>query len=85
MSRRTNSRKALTVYSVIVSIIVAALIILAVLQFATPYKPSNGFKRTVDETEQTEQLPDEKNDADGNQTSEQGGEQDNQDENSTEE
>lgn len=95
MSRRTNSRKALTVYSVIVSIIVAALIILAVLQFATPYKPSNGFKRTVEETEQTEQLPDEKNDADkkapeesggqGNQTPEQGGEQGNQDENSTEE
>lgn len=77
MSRRTNSRKALIVYSVIVSIIVAALIILAVLQFATPYKPSNGFKRAVEGTEQTEQLPDEEK-ADDKKTPEESGEQGNQ-------
>lgn len=59
MSGKTE-RKAGLIYSIVVTFIMIVLVAVMVLEYATPFKPSNGFKRAPADQEQTEQLPDDK-------------------------
>lgn len=45
---------------IVATLAVIAGTVLLILEFCTAYKPSNGFKKVVPDTEQTEQLPDDK-------------------------
>lgn len=48
------------VLGIFATLAVIAGTVLLILEFCTAYKPSNGFKKVEPETEQTEQLPDDK-------------------------
>lgn len=48
------------ILGVLATLAVIAGTVLLILEFCTAYKPSNGFKKAVPETEQTETLPDDK-------------------------
>ncbi len=45
---------------IVATLAVIAGTVLLILEFCTAYKPSNGFKKVVPDTEQTETLPDDK-------------------------
>lgn len=56
---KSKSRKGLVIYAVIVTFVLVVFAALTVLQYATPIKPSNGFKRVAGSAEQTETLTEE--------------------------